>query len=265
MDIPHSHEHGHDRAHDKLHARARLQAHVKALLLIGLGLYFVWNIVSGNLANYINARFAWLSYVAAAILLLLGCWQLWLLLRGQTTSHDHEHEHDHDHGVSWGIIAIVALPLLLGTLVPSRPLGVEAIEGSISISQASASADNVAAFTISPLERNVLDWLRVFNSTTDFNELNGQPADVIGFVYTEPSFAESQFMVARYAVSCCVADASALGLPATWADTASLEPGQWVRAQGTFQVATFRGDLLPVLQVESLELIAQPAHPYLYP
>ena len=263
MDIPHTHDHDH--AHDKLHARARLQAQIKALLLVGLGLYFAWNIVSGNLANYINARFAWLSYVAAAILLVLGLWQLWLLLRGQSTEHTHDHEHEHDHGVSWGVIGIVALPLLLGTLVPSRPLGVEAIDGNISISQAAASADSVATFTIAPLERNVLDWLRVFNSTADFTELNGQPADLTGFVYTEPSFGEAQFMIARYAVSCCVADASALGVPATWPDSASLEAGQWVRVQGSFQVATFRDDLLPVLQVETLEPIEQPDHPYLYP
>ena len=40
--------------------------------MIGLGMYFVYNIASGNIPNYVNARFAWLSYVAAALFLLIG-------------------------------------------------------------------------------------------------------------------------------------------------------------------------------------------------
>lgn len=236
----------------------RPTAYTKAALLIGLGVYFVWVIASGSLANYINERFAWLSYLAAAVFLLLGAWNVALLLRGKSDSTDH-----HGNTMSWGTLAIVAIPLVLGTLVPSRPLGAEAV-GSISITNAAAAA-NVAEFTIDPLKRNVLDWLRVFNSVTDFNELDGEQADLIGFIYREPTFGDDQFMIARYSISCCVADASALGVPATWADTAALEQGQWVRVQGAFQTGSFRDNVLPILQVASIEPIEQPEHPYLYP
>ena len=166
--------------------------------------------------------------------------------------------------MSWGVLAIIALPLVFGTLIPSRPLGAEAISGDIAITNA-AAASNVTTFTINPLDRNVLDWLRVFNSTDDYQTLNGEPADLIGFVYREANFGEDQFMVARYSISCCVADASAIGIPVTWADIAALDQGQWVHVQGSFQVAEFRGDELPVLQAESIELVDQPEHPYLYP
>jgi uncharacterized repeat protein (TIGR03943 family) len=242
----------------------RLQAWAKAVLLIGLCLYFAWVIASGNLANYINARFAWLSYVAVAIFALLGAWQAWQLLR-RANADDSAMPALASHGrdISWGTLAVIAIPLLLGTLVPSRPLGVEAIGGNIAITNAAAA--NVAEFTIDPLQRNILDWLRVFNTTTDFHELDGERADLTGFVYREPTFGEDQFMIARYSVSCCVADASALGVPVAYADAAALEPGQWVRVLGAFQVGNFRDNLLPILQVESVELIEQPQHPYLYP
>ncbi|MCC6615485.1 MAG: TIGR03943 family protein [Anaerolineae bacterium] len=261
MQLPHAHEHDHD------HGQEQLQAWIKAALLVGLGVYFIWIIVTGNVTNYINTRFAWLSYVAAAIFLVLGAWGLINAARAarhEHEHHDHEHEHDHDHSMSWGILAVIAIPLVVGTLIPSRPLGAEAISGDIAMTN-SAAAANVTTFTINPLDRNVLDWLRVFSSTSDYQTLNGEPASLIGFVYREASFAEDQFMIARYSISCCVADASALGIPVMWADTAALDQGQWVHVQGSFQVADFRGDELPVLQAETIELVDQPEHPYLYP
>ncbi|MCA9907298.1 MAG: TIGR03943 family protein [Anaerolineae bacterium] len=254
MQLPHVHN----------HAQAKAQGWIKTALLLGLGGYFSWIIVTGNFANYINLRFAWLSYVAAAIFLLLGVWSLYGVLRDTGHDHHHDHDHEHEHGVSWGMLAIIAVPLVIGTLIPSQPLGVEAISGSIAITNAAAVA-NVTNFTIDPLERNVLDWLRVFNSVNDYAEINGEPADLIGFVYREATFADDQFMVARYSISCCVADASAMGIPVTWPDTAVLEQGQWVRVQGAFQVASFRDDELPILQAQTVELVEQPEHPYLYP
>lgn len=243
----HDHEHHHE--HD-------LRGWLKTALLLGLGVYFVYIIASGNLSNYINERFGWLSYLAAGLFLLLGVFSA-----VQTLRPHHHGEHDHDHGaLSWGTIAIVALPLVLGTLIPSRPLGAEAVSGSISTS---AAATSITTFTRNPLERNVLDWLRVFSAAEDYAELNGQPADVIGFVYSEPTFGENQFMVARFTVSCCVADASAIGVPVHWEE--EIPQGEWVRVQGTMQVGEFRGDMLPILRASNVEVVEQPEHPYLYP
>jgi uncharacterized repeat protein (TIGR03943 family) len=261
MATTHFHDHDHD--HHHAHEHSDLRGWLKTALLLGLGVYFVYIIVSGNLTNYINERFGWLSYLAAALFLLLGVFSgLHTLRARQHHHHDHGHDHhDHDHGsVSWGTIAVVALPLVLGTLIPSRPLGVEAIDGNVSTSAAMTS---VTTFSRNPVERNVLDWLRVFSATEDYTDLNGQPADVIGFVYSEPTFGENQFMVARFTVSCCVADASAIGVPVRWAE--DIPQGEWVRVQGAMQVGDFRGDTLPILHASTVEVVAQPEHPYLYP
>lgn len=249
--------------HTSDHTSALLQGWIKTALLIGLGLYFVYNIVSGNLTNYINVRFAWLSYVAAALFLLIGGHSAWQMLREQR-AHQHGHEHTHAHGMSWGALGVIAVPLLLGTLIPSRPLGAEAV-GSVSVSGGVGVNATVSAFSISPQDRNVLDWLRAFNNAADYTEISGQPADITGFVYVEPTFPEGVFMVARFTISCCVADASAIGLPVAWAEAANLQQGDWVRVQGTMQVGEFRGDSAPILQAASVERIEQPAHPYLYP
>ncbi|NDJ62446.1 MAG: TIGR03943 family protein [Chloroflexi bacterium] len=260
-----NHNHDHDHAHDE--RRTMTIQWVKTVILIGLGLYFVYNIISGNLANYINERFAWLSYVAAALFLLLGIYNLIHILTAHGGAHEHDHAHDHyDHEhatLTFPVLAIVAIPLVLGTLIPSRPLGAEAIGGTLSTTAVTGA--NVATFTVSPEQRNILDWLRTFNSIGDYRELNGQPANVIGFVYSEPAFDPETFMAARFTVSCCVADASAIGLPVRWPGSLDLPQGEWVRVQGTMQVGEFRGDQLPILQATRVEVVDQPAQPYLYP
>lgn len=260
------HEH-HEHLHP--HAKPGVRDWLRALILIGLGLYFTYNIVSGSLTNYINERFVWLSYIAAAIYLLLGALNVWNLLAGGargTHDHlDHHHDHDHDHHhapVSWFGLLIIAAPLVLGTLIPSRPLGASAVE---SVNFTGASAAGSTTITTPPEQRNVLDWLRIFNSVSDYDELNNQPADLIGFVYREPSFGDEMFMVARFTISCCVADASPIGLPVAWTETADLQPDTWVRVRGTFRVSDFRGERVPVLQAEMVETVEQPKHPYLYP
>lgn len=245
------HEHEHD------HRRALIAEYAKALLLIGLGVYFVAVIATGSLSNYINARFSWLSYVAAALFLLIGGYNLLHLL---TAHRGHDHEH-HDHApISWAALVVVSVPLVLGTLIPSRPLGAESVGGSVSIT--AASVDNMV-MAIEPSKRNVLDWLRVFYATSDATTLNGQPVDVIGFVYREPEFTATQFMVARFTVSCCVADANAIGMPVEW--QGQIEQGEWVRVVGTIEAGEFRGDTTPMVRAESVEVVEQPEHPYLYP
>jgi uncharacterized repeat protein (TIGR03943 family) len=251
----HFHEHDHSHDHDHHHT----QDWVKTALLGGLGLYFVYNIFSGNLTNYINVRFAWLCYVAAAMFILLAVSNVIRLLRMQ--SHDHDH-HDHNHGsLSWGMLAIVAIPLVLGTLVPSRPLGADAISGDINMN--AVASDNVTTFTINPLDRNVLDWIRAFNASDDLASFNGQEADVTGFVYHDDTMPEGQFLVARFTISCCVADSLAVGLPVAWDEPIAQDT--WVRVLGRFEMGDFRGEPKPMLRPTSLEVVEQPEHPYLYP
>jgi uncharacterized repeat protein (TIGR03943 family) len=239
--------------------REKLVGWAKSVVLVGLGIFFIYSIASGNLTNYINERFAWLSYVAAGLFLLLGAANtvdLWL--------HRDYALLDRSHApITWTVIAIVAIPLVLGTLVPSRPLGSAAAQGGVSLS--AASITKATSFTTDPLKWNVLDWLRAFNMTDDVNSFNGKQADVVGFVYREATFPDNQFMVTRFTVSCCVADASALGLPVV-SDKASQFPADtWVEIKGTLKVDKFKGDNWPILQAVSIEKIAQPEHPYLYP
>lgn len=239
--------------------REALVGWAKSVLLLGMGVFFIYSITSGNLTNYINERFAWLSYVAAALFLLLGVANAVDLLRNKDVVRL-----DRSHApITWPVIAIVAVPLALGVLVPSRPLGSAAAQGSVSLT--AASVTGATTFTTDPLKWNVLDWLRSFNGSDDITSFNGKEANVVGFVYREATFPDDQFMVARFTVSCCVADASAIGLPVFSANASDFPADTWVSVKGTLKIDEFRGDQWPVLQAVTIEKIEQPEHPYLYP
>lgn len=246
-----------DSSRSKSPRKDQLQGWLKTALLLGLAVYFVYNILSGNLTNYINQRFSWLSYVAVVLFALLGIANALELLRGSIRIRSH------GEVLTWRALAIFAIPLILGTLIPSQPLGATAVDGNISLN--TASVTNATTFTTNPLEWNVLDWLRAFNAADDIKSFNGKEANVIGFVYREASFPDDQFMVARFTISCCVADASALGLPVIWANAPDIQQDTWVQVKGNFQVEDFRGDTVPVLHANTVEVVPQPEHPYLYP
>ncbi len=232
-------------------------AWVKTAILLGLGLYFSWLIISGNLTNYINQRFAWLAVVGAAVFIGLALVTIYGNLRAD---EDCGHEH---FPIGWDILLITSLPLLLALIVPSRSLGIEAVNGGISLSPVGVASQ--AAFQRSPLDRNILDWLREFDRAPSPAAFNGTAADVVGFIYREPAFAEDSFMISRFTMSCCVADAFPIGMPVSASQAADFETGVWARARGELRAANFGGDVMPVLFAESLEAVEEPRQPYLYP
>jgi putative membrane protein len=89
---------------------------------------------------------------------------------------------------------------------------------------------------------------------------------LIGFVYRDIRFdGKPQFMVARFILSCCVADASAIGVTVQTSDAAKWDADSWVHITGKFTVQQIGGTATPVLVVDTIKPVEQPNQPYLYP
>jgi uncharacterized repeat protein (TIGR03943 family) len=261
----------------------RTQRGLQALILAALGLFFAQKIWSGTLFWYINQRFAALTVIAVVGFLVLA--QIVSARRKAEAAgglppelghvpHEHEHDHGHEHvhhahgSLSiWALLA-VALPVLLGVIIPARPLGSSAIANkglNTAAPLAGADGSQPQRLNLDPTERTVLDWVRAFNYEADPSVFAGQPADVIGFVFHDPRLAEGQFFTGRFAVSCCVADAAGIAVITEWPEAAALPDNSWVRVRGPVHVAQLGGRALPLIVAESLEAVPAPDQPYLYP
>jgi putative membrane protein len=229
---------------------------LKALTLLGLGLYLYSRIFTGTLLFYINQRFAWLVMMAGIVLMAVGGSYRY------RSNHDHAH---HAHAFSWGGVLLIGVLIALGLLIPPKPLGAAAMGnrevnlGTLVSSQGNSITPTQAG------EKNILDWLIAFQQTPDPAAFAHQSAHLIGFVYRDDRFNGESFMLSRFVVSCCVADATAIGLIVRSPLAASLPGDQWVEVSGHFEAGEFSGKPTPILITEAITRTTAPNQPYLYP
>lgn len=272
---------------NSLLARPRFQNALKALLLLALAAFLYTRLAGGTLFFYINQRFMVYTLIAIVGLLLVALSYRPLARRpgaGEHAGHEHVHEHPtdgtdrsdatahagHHHALTWTGAALVLLPIVLGILVPPQPLGAAALsnrEVEISTRQVSSLPAAIrAAGEKNASERNILDWLHTFSGAADpAAQFAGQPVGVSGFVFRDERFADDQFMVTRFVVSCCVADANVAGMVVRWPDAAALPADQWVQVEGLLAAGELAGDALPVVAAQQVTPIDVPQQPYLYP
>lgn len=251
----------------------------RVLILLGLGLYFLNKIGDGTIFFYINQRFVWLTLIGGVAFMLLGIATFRQSAADHNHDHDHDHHHAHDHGhghdhghpratLSQIVpILLASIPLLLGFIVPAQPLDSEVIEnkGLTYSAPLLAGADQSFSIDQPSDSRNILDWIRAYNYSEDPAEFRGQDASVVGFVYHDPRLPENQFMVGRIAVSCCVADAFAIGMVVKWPDAAGMPDNSWVHVEGTVDVTYVDGWALPLIIAEQITPTDPPPQPYIYP
>ena len=255
---------------------------VQSAILAAIGLFVLDIIVTGRLSWYINQRYLLVTLAGALGLTALAVVNF---LDRRAPAHSHEpeeadeeevlpiHPDDGDRpprhsAIGHWLWLVVALPALLGFLAPARPLGSTAVanKGVSSTAPLTAGGNTQPVKAdIAPTDRTVLDWVRAYNFESDPSVFNGQAADVIGFVYHDTRLAAGQFMVVRFGITCCVADAAAIGMIVAWPQSAGLADNSWVRVRGTVAVANLSGRPIPQIQAGSVEPVAEPSNPYLYP
>ncbi len=247
----------------------RLENMLKAILLVGTGLFLYGKLANGTLYNYINEKFMGLTVFGMVGLIGVGlAYQFRRDLGVDHHGHDHDQDHGHDHGLTWGGFVLVALPIVLGLLVPSQPLGVAALgnrEVNLSLESSALPQSVKTAASKAAGERNLLDWWRTFQATSDYNGLSGTEARIVGFVYHDPQYGEEYFVATRFVVSCCVADAAVVGLVVRPPAGVTLANDQWVEVQGVFAPSQLEAWRPPVLVAHAVTPVAQPQQPYLYP
>ncbi len=229
---------------------------LKAAVMGATGGYLLFVLLSGNAANYINLAYAPLTYLAAALLLVLAAVAARDGLRSVFSGHAFDH-------VSWIAVGILAVPVLLGVLVPSRPLGAADASGRINTGLASSSGGG--SLPAETLDWNVLDWITALNTADDPSKLNGLPAQVDAFVKHSDEYPPDHFVAIRLFISCCVVDGQFAGVPVQWQGSSDIPSDAWVRVTGEVKVGEFIGESMPIIVASAVEVSDEdPDQPYLY-
>lgn len=256
------------------------------LLLAGGGIFFLQLIRTGTLANYVNVRFAWIAWLGMIAFFLLALAKLIPSM------------HEHDHGCcgrppAWKLW-LLALPVILGLVLPSRPLNASVIRSEPDIQailkenvgmqylfypETIPSRDNLYSLYNDlmpdkphayddPLAFSLLDWFRIFYDLPpgEKNLLQGMPFDTTGFVYHGSETTADRFVLARFFMRHCMFDTIPIGMPVVWKNGDALQEDNWVRVQGKIQyLPDASGKDVLTFVADSVKLTEQPETPYLYP
>jgi putative membrane protein len=95
-------------------------------------------------------------------------------------------------------------------------------------------------------------------------EFAGKELETIGFVYREPAFKPHQFVVARFSVTCCTADAAVFGIMVEEQQAAKLRNDSWVKVRGKLELRTVDGYDMLVLRASGITPVKAPKDPYVY-
>jgi putative membrane protein len=94
----------------------------------------------------------------------------------------------------------------------------------------------------------------------------GKRMELNGFVYRQDGMNDKQFVVARFAIQCCSADAAPFGVLAEYDRAQSLANDTWIRASGVLQKTTYNGEEIMLLKLDHFEKIDAPKdQQYVYP
>ncbi|MEN9201752.1 MAG: TIGR03943 family protein [Thermostichus sp. DG_1_6_bins_120] len=230
-------------------------AHWEAAGLILLGSLLVVYRWRGTLLMLINPSYVNVALLAGLCLLGLGIarWQ------GSQAAMSEAHTSLLGPRLGAGLLVVTAI---LGFWVQPRPLsGQTALNRGVS-PYLGVSRSQPQAFRpqIDPRQRTLLDWVRTLDVYPDPYNYVDQPVRVQGFVI--PEERPNHFVIARFLVSCCAADAYPVGLPVQWPGAEDLAADSWLRLEGRMAVEQRNGTSQLVIVAEQIEPLPMPTNPY---
>jgi uncharacterized repeat protein (TIGR03943 family) len=158
-------------------------------------------------------------------------------------------------------VGLVIVPVIVILVQPPTALG------SYAASRRSASAGGVVVASGEEISQGPLELVDVAASAWSRDAMRalvrraGSQVDFVGFVTRSPSQPEDEFVLTRFIISCCVADALSVQVRVVGVPPGEFAEDQWVRVRGTFYPV---GDDI-LVDASDVTSVPRPSHPYLNP
>ncbi|TVY09443.1 TIGR03943 family putative permease subunit [Paenibacillus cremeus] len=93
----------------------------------------------------------------------------------------------------------------------------------------------------------------------------GKKLELTGFVYRQDEMKDNQFVVGRFSIQCCSADAAPFGVLVEYDRAKTLASDSWVTVTGTIQKTKYNDMDIMVLKVDKVAKAEPAKTPYVYP
>jgi uncharacterized repeat protein (TIGR03943 family) len=232
--------------------RAWSPAHVVGIVVLGAWAgTFWWLLATERTSLYLSSRTAWVVPLGAVLLTIA--------VAGRVAFARTKSPEPIDPRSALGA-ALLVLPSVMVLTLPPAALGTYAAGRRSSLAGAAAfgsSSDEIAsgAVTLS----DVAGALRSREGMKALVARAGEEVTFVGFVDRSSDMPADEFMLTRFLVSCCAADALSLQVRIVGAAVPDISADDWVRVTGK---------LYPLgheVLVEAVDVtkVARPKHPYL--
>lgn len=97
------------------------------------------------------------------------------------------------------------------------------------------------------------------------DQFAGKSIELSGFVYREEGMSDRQFVIGRFSIQCCSADAAPFGVLVEYDRAAHFANDAWLRITGTLDKSNYNGNELLTIRATKLTKIEAPKNQYVYP
>ncbi|MED1091608.1 TIGR03943 family putative permease subunit [Bacillus paramycoides] len=278
--------------------------YIRGIILIGLAMLLFKLLVTGNIYNFIAPKMIKFTYIAFVVILFLGSLQVWGCGReGQDECKCCKHHTTSKLRMkNYFVYVLLVVPIISaflfssvtidGSLAAKRGMNqsAQAIsmeknekEGrqvnsdwrEILIEQGEISNLPTTYQSEEQLAKSMLgqrkiqvedkDYVQTMNIIgQDVNGFKGKEITFSGSIYNDKDVTGSKAVVARYGITCCIADASVWGMIVTGGNVEKIPEETWVKITGLLDKTTYKSTLFPLVKVSKVEKINKPTDPYVY-
>lgn len=227
--------------------------------MILYGAYMVFLYFSGKVQLLIHQDYAILPLLSGIFLIVFGGIETVSSIKEKTSPEVPSH--------SAGGVLLLFVVIVGAFLVPPAPLSSSTAlirKGGLNDDAGlSRRTEEVPRFIINSENRHLIEWVNLFHQYPDPEEYEGQKVKVSGFVVHDGNLPDDYFMISRFVLSCCAADARPVGIPVHY-DPAlfSLANDEWIELRGVLATAELNGERVPVIEFGEYQPIDVPENPY---
>ena len=210
----------------------------------------VWMLISGNYTSFLHPRF-WPFLLAATVIIVL---YIGAIIIGTRL---HPNASTYRKMINY---LVLLTPLFVSYTVAGQGMGVHAyLKKNTNAEQNALQFLNDLAFKEPGNRKTDTEGAySILDLTSRMKQLNGQRVIAEGLTYTDTNTPKGQMILFRFAMFCCAADATPIGIVVNVGDIEPLGNEKWVRVKGVLETSNIGEKETPVIHAETIEKIETP-------